>query len=184
MKTLTLNKFLLIIFLLAIALPTTALAQDPNEPDVTTADLPSGEWAGNYFRGENLQIENTITDTSVETSWRLSESYSAIVLYTNHQVSHPYYGIFLSALVDSNWLSVVMSVYEEWEVVERCYDAERLTVELLGTNDGTDFIARYWVWSEGSNFITAFASYERDYAFELERLADHFFPDHARCGLG
>lgn len=94
---------------------------------------------------------------------------------------------------NAQWLSAVLSNYDEWEIAEYCTfdDEEIILYEIAAKNAGNDFILRYWFIGaepaviddvEGDTRVVAFFLLFPDDAMRLmDDYARRFAPDAAAC---
>jgi hypothetical protein len=171
-------KFIFLIWVGILGFQPIAYAQDDSHPNPA---LDALMWGIDYFPYPEWQVTVQTEPSQVTSTWTTTEAYPAVVYYLQQFPFDLYSGRELSTLVDEAWMEQVMVNYDSWIELRRCTDREYLTVELQAASDQASYAVRYWMWWEDDTIKSVFAAFPGQGIRELNAIADHYFPDVARC---
>lgn len=162
-----------------LLLPNIVQAQNPP----TDPFKPITDWAGDAFPYPKWYLNLTAGETAIDASWTFADDndFSAVVTMRRENFPDIYTGSEIDEFVDTSWLDVVMSEYQGYNEVTRCFDERYLVVDIETIFDDRPFYARYWAWSEPNTFVTVIAVYPTTFREELTYIADTLMETAPRC---
>jgi hypothetical protein len=118
---------------------------------------------------------------SISASW-LRDDGSATANYSRQLQRSPFSDVdALSDALSDRWMAVEWMAYQDVQIVLTCVVGETVLVDLLLVDNGSELVARYWVWQEGASLNEFALVFPASDTTELDTLADNLISDAPRC---